>query len=126
MGVLKHNRGHNRHRHFIPARQLKADAVEKGKNESAKIFACAPVETGFSLSNASQRAYEGCWLKIGLAICPLRHFRAIAPVLLKKSVQPPKKPFSTASAINGHALRSIDANVYSITASAHDPGRRRA
>ncbi|MGB7043170.1 MAG: hypothetical protein WBD83_26840, partial [Xanthobacteraceae bacterium] len=51
----------------------------------------------------------------------LRHFRAIAPVLLKKSVQPPQKPFSTASAINGHALRSIDANVYSITASTHDP-----
>jgi len=24
------------------------DAVEKGKNEPTKIFACAPVETGFS------------------------------------------------------------------------------
>jgi hypothetical protein len=27
---------------------LLADAVEKGKNEPIKIFACAPVETGFS------------------------------------------------------------------------------
>jgi hypothetical protein len=25
-----------------------ADTVEKGKNELNKIFACAPVETGFS------------------------------------------------------------------------------
>jgi hypothetical protein len=27
---------------------LRVDAVEKGKNEPIKIFACAPVETGFS------------------------------------------------------------------------------
>jgi hypothetical protein len=27
---------------------LLADAVEKGKNEPIEIFACAPVETGFS------------------------------------------------------------------------------
>jgi len=30
------------------ARQLMTDTVEKGKNEPIKIFACAPVETGFS------------------------------------------------------------------------------
>jgi hypothetical protein len=29
-------------------RQKVADTVEKGKNELIKIFACAPVETGFS------------------------------------------------------------------------------
>jgi len=29
-------------------RSLVTDAVEKGKNEPIKIFACAPVETGFS------------------------------------------------------------------------------
>jgi hypothetical protein len=27
---------------------LWVDTVEKGKNEPIKIFACAPVETGFS------------------------------------------------------------------------------
>jgi hypothetical protein len=27
---------------------LRVDAVEKGKNKLIKIFACAPVETGFS------------------------------------------------------------------------------
>jgi hypothetical protein len=27
---------------------LWVDAVEKGKNEPTEIFACAPVETGFS------------------------------------------------------------------------------
>jgi hypothetical protein len=27
---------------------LRVDAVEKGKNEPIKFFACAPVETGFS------------------------------------------------------------------------------
>jgi hypothetical protein len=27
---------------------LVADAVEKGQNEPIEIFACAPVETGFS------------------------------------------------------------------------------
>jgi hypothetical protein len=56
------------------ARRKMTDAVEKGKNEPTEIFACAPVETGFSLSNASQRAYEGCWLKIGLIICPPTSF----------------------------------------------------
>jgi hypothetical protein len=30
------------------ARQKLTDAVEKGKNEPIKIFACAPVETDFS------------------------------------------------------------------------------
>jgi hypothetical protein len=30
------------------ARRLMTDAVEKGKNEPIKFFACAPVETGFS------------------------------------------------------------------------------
>jgi hypothetical protein len=29
-------------------RPVLADAVEKGKNEPIKFFACAPVETGFS------------------------------------------------------------------------------
>jgi hypothetical protein len=29
-------------------RSLWVDTVEKGKNEPVKIFACAPVETGFS------------------------------------------------------------------------------
>jgi hypothetical protein len=28
--------------------QKVADAVEKGESEPTKIFACAPVETGFS------------------------------------------------------------------------------
>jgi hypothetical protein len=50
------------------------DTVEKGKNGPTEIFVCAPVETGFTLSNASQRAYEGCWLKIGLTICPPTSF----------------------------------------------------
>jgi len=27
---------------------LRVDAVEKGKNEPVEIFACAPVEAGFS------------------------------------------------------------------------------
>jgi hypothetical protein len=30
------------------ARQKLTDTVEKGKNEPIEIFACAPVETGFS------------------------------------------------------------------------------
>jgi hypothetical protein len=30
------------------SRLLLADTVEKGKNEPIKIFACTPVETGFS------------------------------------------------------------------------------
>jgi hypothetical protein len=29
-------------------RSFRVDAVEKGKNEPIEIFACAPVETGFS------------------------------------------------------------------------------
>jgi hypothetical protein len=28
--------------------QVMADTVEKGQNEPIEIFACAPVETGFS------------------------------------------------------------------------------
>jgi hypothetical protein len=104
-----------------------ADAVEKGKNESAKIFACAPVETGFSLSNASQRAYEGCWLKIGLAICPPTSFPGIAPVLLKKSVQPPEKPFSTVSTKSGHTRGEprYPQRVGSIACDRHLPKQRR-
>jgi hypothetical protein len=46
------------------------DAVEKGENEPIEIFARAPVETGFPQFNASQRAYGGHWLEIGLIICP--------------------------------------------------------
>jgi hypothetical protein len=31
---------------------MRVDAVEKGKNEPVEIFACAPVEAGFSYSKA--------------------------------------------------------------------------
>jgi hypothetical protein len=33
---------------MLKPRQLMTDAVEKGKNGPIEIFACAPVETGFS------------------------------------------------------------------------------
>jgi hypothetical protein len=58
----------------LRARQFMTDTVEKGKNEPIEIFARAPVETGFSQSNASQGAYGGCWLKIRLIICPPTSF----------------------------------------------------
>jgi hypothetical protein len=38
----------NYHLSLRRVRQLLADAVEKGKSEPLKIFACTPVETGFS------------------------------------------------------------------------------
>jgi hypothetical protein len=90
---LQHNppgscRGHRR-----PARQLRADAVEKGQNEPIEIFACAPVETGFSKSNASQRAYEGCWLEIGLIICPPTSFSDYRTGASEKIRSTPRKTF---------------------------------
>ena len=48
--------------------------VEKGKNELILFFTCAPVETGISQSNVSQRAYESCRLEIGLIVCPPTSF----------------------------------------------------
>jgi hypothetical protein len=33
---------------LIAPRLLLTDAVEKGKNQPIEIFACVPVETGFS------------------------------------------------------------------------------
>jgi hypothetical protein len=50
------------------------DTVEKGKNEPIKIFACTPVETGFSQSDTSQSAYEGRRLEMGQIICPPTSF----------------------------------------------------
>jgi hypothetical protein len=70
-----------------------ADAVEKGQNEPIEIFACAPVETGFSKSNASQRAYEGCWLEIGLIICPPTSFSDYRTGASEKIRSTPRKTF---------------------------------
>jgi hypothetical protein len=72
-----------------------ADAVEKSKNELILFFICAPVETGISQSNVSQRAYESCRLEIGLIMCPLHHFRTAAQTPLKKLFGPPKDFFNS-------------------------------
>ncbi len=69
------------------------DAVEKGKNEPIEIFACAPVETGFSQSNASQTAYEGCWLEIRLIICPPTSFSDHRTGASEKIRSTPRKTF---------------------------------
>jgi hypothetical protein len=77
---------------------LLVDTVEKGKNEPIEIFACAPVETNSSTSNASQRPYEGHWLEIELIICPPTSFSDHGTGASEKIRSSPEKPFSTVSA----------------------------
>jgi hypothetical protein len=74
-------------------RQLMTDAVEKGKNELIEFFTCAPVETVILPSNASQRAYEGCWLEIGLIMCPPTSFSGHRTSASEKICSAPQKDF---------------------------------
>ena len=69
------------------------DAVEKGKNGLILFFTCAPVETGISQSNVSQRAYESCRLEIGLIVCPPTSFSDCRTSASKKICSAPQKDF---------------------------------
>jgi hypothetical protein len=69
------------------------DAVEKGKNELIEFFTCAPVETVILPSNASQRAYEGCWLEIGLIMCPPTSFSGHCTSASEKICSAPQRDF---------------------------------
>jgi hypothetical protein len=73
------------------------DAVEKGKNGLIEFFTCAPVESVISKFNASQRAYEGCWSKIGLIMCPPTPFSDHRTSASEKIRSAPQKDYSTAS-----------------------------
>ena len=69
------------------------DAVEKGKNELILFFTYAPVETGISQSNASQRPQESRWLEIGLIICPPTSFQVRRTSAPEKICSAPQKDF---------------------------------
>jgi hypothetical protein len=79
-----------------PQCRVLLDYVAELKNELTAQFRAAPAAPDIWQSNASQRAYEGRRLRIGLIMCPLHNF-LVSAAPLQTFVRTPKKSFATQS-----------------------------